>query len=94
MRVTFKTIGASRVFAVGVCVIAMASGVQVALKTHETRLSFARLSDIQARHDHLLEQYSRLLLERGTLSSYQNVDELAEEALSMHFPEEVARIQR
>ena len=83
-----------RLLAVAVCLAATVSGVQVALKTHETRLSFARLSDTQARHDALLEEYSRLLLERATLSSYQNVDQLSEDALSMHFPEEVARVQR
>ena len=82
------------VFVITVCDLATASGVLVALKTHETRSSFVILGDIQARHDEMLEEYSRLLLERGTLSSYQNVGELAEDDLSMHFPEEVIRIQR
>jgi cell division protein FtsL len=94
VRIARKVIDTVWIFAIGACVLATVSGVQVALKTHEMRSSFVRLSDIQRWHDEFLEEYSRLLLERGTLSSYQNVDELAEGALSMHFPEEVIRIQR
>lgn len=94
MRVAKRLIGSMWVFVVAVGVFATASGVMVALKNHEVRLSFVRLGDIQGRHDKLLEEYSRLLLERGTLSSYQNVDELAEGVLSMHFPEDVTRIQQ
>ena len=69
------------------------SGVQVAVKSKEMRDAYTRLSDEQARRDALLDEYSRLLLERGTLSSYRNVDRIASEALSMHFPEEVTWIR-
>ena len=74
--------------------IAAASGVQVASKSHEMRVGYTRLSEEQTRRDALLEEYSRLLLERGTISSYRNVDRIASEALSMHFPEEVTWIRQ
>ena len=74
--------------------IVAASGVQVASKSHEMRRAYTQLSEEQARRDALLEEYSRLLLERGTLSSYRNVDRIASEALSMHFPEEVTWIRQ
>ena len=73
---------------------AAASGVQVATKSQEMRGAYTRLSEEQARRDALLEEYSRLLLERGTLSSYRNVDRIANEALSMHFPEDVIWIRQ
>ena len=77
-----------------ICAIAAASGVQVTTKANEMRDAYTRLSEEQARRDALLEEYSRLLLERGTLSSYRNVDRIANEALSMHFPEEVTWIRQ
>ena len=73
---------------------AAASGVQVASKSHEMRGAYTRLSEEQGRRDVLLEEYSRLLLERGTLWSYRNVDRIANDALSMHFPEEVIWIRQ
>ena len=71
-----------------------ACGVQVACKSHEMRGAYTRLSDEQGRRDVLLEEHSRLLLERGTLWSYRNVDRIANDALSMHFPEEVIWIRQ
>ena len=73
---------------------AAASGVQVASKSHEMRGAYTRLSEEQGRRDVLLEEYGRLLLERGTLWSYRNVDRIANDALSMHFPEEVIWIRQ
>ena len=77
-----------------ICAIAASSGVQVASKANEMRGAYTRLSEEQARRDALLEEHSRLLLERGTLSSYRNVDRIANEALAMHFPEEVTWIRQ
>ena len=74
--------------------VAAASGVQVAGKSHEMRGAYIRLSEEQGRRDALLEEYGRLLLERGTLSSYRNVDRIANDALSMYFPEEVIWIRQ
>ena len=77
------------IFGAVICAAAAASGVQVAGKANEMRAAYTRLSEEQARRDALLEEYSRLVLERGTLSSYRNVDRIANDVLSMHFPEEV-----
>ncbi|MDE0054069.1 MAG: cell division protein FtsL [Gammaproteobacteria bacterium] len=77
------------IFGAVICAAAAASGVQVAGKAGEMRAAYTRLSEEQARRDALLEEYSRLILERGTLSSYRNVDRIANDVLSMHFPEEV-----
>lgn len=82
------------IFGAVICAFAAVSGVQVADKSHEMRGAYTRLSEEQARRDALLEERSRLLLERGTLSSYRNVDRIANDALSMHFPEEVTWIRQ
>lgn len=82
------------IFGAVLCAFAAASGVQVASKSGEMRGAYTQLSEEQARRDALLEEYSRLLLERGTLSSYRNVDRIANDALSMHFPEEVTWIRQ
>ena len=71
-----------------------ASGVQVATELREMRVSYTKLSEEQARRAALLEEHSRLLLERGTLSSYRNVDRIANDVLSMHFPEEITWIRQ
>ncbi len=82
------------IFGAVIFAFAAVSGVQVASKSHEMRGAYTRLSEEQARRDALLEEHSRLLLERGTLSSYRNVDRIANDALSMHFPEEVTWIRQ
>jgi cell division protein FtsL len=46
----------------------------------------------QQAQDRALAQYSRFLIERGTLSSYQNVDQIAERQLAMRFPDLVERV--
>ncbi len=77
-----------------VCAAAAAAGIQVASQAQELRGSFVRLTGVQQQRDALLAEYSRLLLERGTLSSYRNVGETAKERLSMRFPEEVTPVVR
>ncbi len=77
-----------------VCLAAVASGIQVASHAQEMRGSFGRLTDMQHERDALLAEYSRLLLERATLSSYRHVGDMARERLSMRFPEEVTPVVR
>jgi len=62
--------------------------------TDDRRALFLELTRNQEAQDKLLEEYSRLLLERGTLLSYQNVDRIAQERLKMHFPEKVTSVVR
>jgi cell division protein FtsL len=68
------------------------TGVLVARSSQEMRTLYLAVEQNQGVRDHLLAQYSRLLLERSTLSSYQNVDEIAEQTLNMRFPERVERV--
>jgi cell division protein FtsL len=72
---------------------ATASGIQVVYQTHEVRRLHVELQSVQRAQDELLSEYTRLLLERGTLASYQNVERLAVQELSMTFPESVERIE-
>jgi cell division protein FtsL len=69
-----------------------ASGVLVARSSQEMRVLYLALEQNQGAKDDLLAQYSRLLHERSTFSSYQNVDEIAERTLNMRFPEQVERV--
>lgn len=75
-----------------VCGGAAASGIQVASHAQEIRGCFIRLTEVQRERDALLAEYSRLLLERGTLSSYRHVGEMARARLSMRFPEDVTAV--
>jgi cell division protein FtsL len=68
------------------------SGVWVASLGQDVRGLFVALEQNQRTQDALLAEYSRLLIERGTLSSYQNVDQVAEQQLTMRFPEIVERV--
>lgn len=67
----------------------VASGVQVAVVSHEVRTLHGELEAAQKSQDEHLAEYSRLLLERSALSAYQNVERLAERELAMQFPETV-----
>ena len=68
------------------------SGVWIASLGQDVRGLFVAIERNQQTQDALLDQYSRLLIERGTLASYQNVDQLAEAQLAMRFPEVVERV--
>lgn len=72
---------------------AAASGIQVVYQTHEVRRLHVELQSVQRAQDELLSEYTRLLLERGTLASYQNVERLAVQELSMMFPDSVERVE-
>jgi cell division protein FtsL len=58
----------------------------------EVRALHVDIESVQREQDALLAEYSRLLIERSMLGSYQNVDEVAERRLSMNFPEAVERV--
>ena len=75
-------------------ILAAASGVQVATQAQHMRQAFGALSSAQERRDALLAEYSRLLLERGMVSSYRNVGDTAANALAMRFPEEFTAVRR
>jgi cell division protein FtsL len=68
------------------------SGVWIAATAQDVRSLFIALERNQDEQDALLDDYSRLLIERGTVSSYQNVDQVAERQLAMRFPETVQRV--
>ncbi len=70
------------------------SGIQVVSVTDDRRALFHELTSNQKVQDRLLQEYSRLLLERGTLLSYQNVDRIAQKRLNMLFPEKVTPVVR
>ncbi|MEQ8857360.1 MAG: cell division protein FtsL [Pseudomonadales bacterium] len=70
----------------------VASGIQVALVSHEVRLLHGELEAAQRAQDEHLAEYSRLLLERSALSAYQNVEHLAETQLDMQFPDTVEQL--
>ncbi len=70
------------------------SGAQVAFITHEVRAMHVALEALMHDQDRLLAEHSRLLLERGALAAYQNVERVARSELSMRFPTDVERITR
>ena len=67
-------------------VVAVGSGVQVALSAHQTRTLHAELEAAQKAQDDALAVQSRLLIERATLAAYQNVERAAQTELKMQFP--------
>ncbi len=78
----------------GLWLAVIGSGAQVAFVTHEVRETHVELEALLQDQDRLLAEHSRLLLERGALAAYQNVERVAEAELSMHFPTDVERITR
>jgi cell division protein FtsL len=68
------------------------SGILVVEAATDTRSLYQALGDVQREQDQLLEQSSRLSLERGTLSSLAKVEEIAQQELDMEFPAEVTGV--
>lgn len=87
-RLAWQWLAAAGAIYAGIAV----SGVWIAATAQNVRGLFVALQHNQAQQDALLAEYSRLLIERGTLSSYQNVDQIAERQLAMRFPETVERV--
>ena len=74
---------------VAVYALAGLTGIGVALKAAEMRALFTHLEDVREIRDGHLEEYKFLLLERATLTSYQDVERIAVAELDMRFPDEV-----
>lgn len=68
------------------------SGLSLVDQAHEMRGLYSALATVQQQQDGLLEEHSRLMLERGTLSSMQTIEGVAESELDMHFPEDVGEV--
>ena len=69
------------------------SGLQVVNAAQDTRMLYQQLGEVQKQQDALLEQNSRLSLERSSLSSLQKIEQVAELELDMEFPVEVQGVQ-
>ena len=83
---------------IAICVVLLAlmgwSSAFIVRKAHEQRALYSELQRIQAEHDDLLTEQSRLLLERGAMASYQNVERVAQTELNMRFPHSVEFVSR
>ena len=87
-----ELLGAAAVLSTLIYLAIAGTGIGVSRLSQETRALYFALEQNQRAQDQLLAQYSRLLLERSTLASYQNVDEFAGQHLGMRFPEQVERV--
>lgn len=76
----------------GLMVAVVASGIHVVFTSHQLREMHTMLETTRQRHDALLAEHSRLLLERGALAAYQHVERVAEAELDMQFPNKVEQI--
>ena len=65
------------VFAVLLGVIVY-SGLRTVAAAHDMRGLYSSLTQVQREQDRLLEEHSRLMLERGTLGSMQNIEVVAQ----------------
>ena len=70
------------------------TGSLVVDRSNERRNLFIELTKNQIEQDELLQERTRLLIERGALSAYQNVDRIAIDELKMKFPDGSERIVR
>ncbi len=68
------------------------SGLVTVATAHEMRGLYSRLGDVQREQDRLLEEHSRLMLERGALGSMQNIEKVAASELGMQFPEDIGQV--
>ncbi len=72
----------------GALVVAVvASAIAVVQSTHLTRQAHGELRDLERQRDQLQVEWSRLLLERGTLASHDRIKELAVSRLQMGAPD-------
>ena len=83
---------------IGICLLLLAalawSSALAVRKLHDQRSLYGELQAVQSRHDALVTEQSRLLLERGAIASYQNIERVALEELNMRFPHSVEFIRR
>ena len=69
-----------------------ATGLRTVDAAHEMRGLYGRLGEVQREQDHLLEEHSRLMLERSALGSMQNIENVAASELDMQFPEHIGQV--
>jgi cell division protein FtsL len=74
----------SAVWSLAFC--ALASAMVLVGSTHQCRVRYAELQQLEMRHWALQEDYSRLLLEQSTWAAPHRVHRLAEEELGMASP--------
>ena len=70
----------------------VASGLLLVRRADEARQLHRHLEAARKVQDQLLVEHSRLLLERGALSAYHNVERVAAAELGMRFPERVEQV--
>tara|TARA_B100000953_G_scaffold229773_1_gene191243 strand:- start:736 stop:993 length:258 start_codon:yes stop_codon:yes gene_type:complete len=68
------------------------SGLGVVKSAADTRAKYQGLAELQKMHDGLLEEQSRLSLERSTMSSLQKIEQVAANDLHMHFPKNIMKV--
>jgi cell division protein FtsL len=90
-RIDRGTIAWMSAFVVILTVITL-SGLGRVDAAHDMRGLYGSLGEVQHEQDRLLEQHSRLMLERGALTSMQNIEAVAQSELGMEFPDQVGRV--
>ena len=70
------------------------TGLSLVNAAHDMRGLYRQLGEVQREQDALLEEHSRLMLERGALTSMQNIEAVAQSQLDMRFPEDVGQVLR
>ena len=82
----------------GLCVLLLVilgwSSTLVVESTHEQRRLYADLHRVQSEKDALLTEQAQLMLERGAMSAYQNVERVAVRDLKMRFPHSIEFVQQ
>ena len=81
------------VVGIGVYVGLAVTGLLIAWSSQSVRRLHVEIEANQSAQDAMLAEYSRLLIERSMVGSFQNVDQVAERQLSMTFPESVERVK-
>lgn len=76
-----------------VCLLAAAvtSAMLVVQSTHECRQLHAALQQLEAQRWALDEDYTRLLLQHGTLAAHRRIEQVAEDVLQMQAPANAQR---
>ena len=70
------------------------SGLTAVENADRMRELYQQSGEVQRAQDRLAAEHTRLLLERGALSSLASIEEIAEAELGMKFPEQVERVLR
>ncbi len=70
------------------------TGLSLVGSAADVRELYRQLGIVQKEQDRLLEENSRLSLERGAMSNLANLEEIASTELDMLFPEEIEQVGR